>query len=129
MIQEATKKKDHSFLYIASTISFVIAGIILTSIINKTKSSTDIRSRASAQDGVAASAVIAEINYDNNTVVVNQLTFSSSPNKNMGSFIVTLPENTDINTFASGGNVKLTIDASTLNITKHTLTAKEIRKK
>lgn len=126
MTQETTKK-DHSFLYITSTISFIIAGIILTSIINKTRSSTDIRSRASTKDGVNATAVIAEIKEDN-TIIVNQLTFSSSPNKNMGSWIVTLPANADSNTFASGGNVKLTIDPSTVNITKHTLTAKEMKK-
>ncbi len=124
-----TKKKDNATLYLVTTVAFIITGIILTGIINKNRVSTDIRSRASATSGIAATAVVNEINYDNNTVVVDQLLFASSPEKNMGSWIITPPTATKLDALVTGMKVKITIDPMTLDIGKHMLTAKEIKKK
>lgn len=123
------KKKDNSLLYLVSTVAFIIAGIVLTGIINKTRVSTDIRSRASVTSGITATAVINEINYNDNTIIVDQLTFTSSPDKNLGSWNITPPTSANMDALLSGTKVKITIDPATLDIEKHTLTAKEIKKK
>jgi len=121
------KKKDNSLLYLVSTIAFIIVGIILTGIINTNKSSsTDIRSRASATSGIDATAIVSEVKND--TVLVDQLTFTSSPQKNMGSWIITPPTSAKLETFTDGTKIKIIIDPTTLKIETHTLTAKEIKK-
>lgn len=122
----ATKKKDNSFLYLISTLAFIIVGIVLTSIINTTRTSTDIRSRASATSGIDATAIVNEINDD--TILVDQLVFVSSPQKNMGSWIITPPASAKLETLTIGTKVKIIIDPATLKIEDHTLTAKEIKK-
>ena len=123
-----TKKNNNSILYLVSTVAFILVGIILTGIINKTRVSTDIRSRASATSGISATGVISEIN-DNATITVDQLTFSSSPEKNMGSWSVTFPTTTNNNILTSGTKIKIIIEPTTLNIESRTLTAKEIKKR
>ncbi len=123
-----TNKKNTSFVYLISTVSFIIVGIVLTGIINKTRVSTDIRSRASATSGIVAHGVVNEINNDG-TITVDQLTFASSPEKNMGLWTVTFPTTTNDNALVSGTNIKITIEPTTLNIENHTLTAKEVKKK
>ncbi len=122
-----TKKNNTSILYLISTVSFILVGIILTGIINKTRVSTDIRSRASATSGISARGVVQEIN-DDGTMTVDQLTFLSSPEKNMGSWSVTFPTTTKSDALISGTKVKIIIEPTTLNIENHTLTAKEIKK-
>jgi hypothetical protein len=122
-----TKKNNTSILYLVSTVAFILVGIVLTGIINKTRVSTDIRSRASATSGISASAVVNEIK-DDGTITVDQLTFTSSPDKNMGSWSVTFPTTTNNNALVSETNVKIIIEPITLNIENHTLTAKEIKK-
>ena len=122
-----TNKKNTSIVYLISTVSFIIVGIVLTGIINKTRVSTDIRSRASATSGITASAVVSEMN-DDGTITVDQLTFTSSPEKNMGLWTVTFPTTTNSNALVSGSKVRIIIEPTTLNIEDHTLTAKEIKK-
>ncbi len=123
-----TKKKDNTTLYLVSTVAFIITGIILTGIINKNRVSTDIRSRASATSGISATAVVNELEEDG-TMTVDQLTFMSSPEKNMGSWNVTFPTTTNSNALVSGTKIKIVIEPVTLNIESHTLTAKEIKKR
>lgn len=122
-----TNKKNTSIVYLISTVAFILVGIVLTGIINKTRVSTDIRSRASATSGITASAVVREMN-DDGTIAVDQLTFTSSPEKNMGLWTVTFPTTTNTNALISGTKVKIIIEPTTLNIENHTLTAKEIKK-
>ena len=122
-----TNKKNTSIVYLISTVSFIIVGIVLTGIINKTRVSTDIRSRASATSGISATAVVNEIK-DDGTITVNQLTFTSSPEKNMGLWTVAFPTTTNNNALVSGTKVKIIIEPTTLNIEDRTLTAKEIKK-
>ena len=122
-----TKKNNTSILYLVSTVAFILVGIVLTGIINKTRVSTDIRSRASATSGISATAVVNEIK-DDGTMTVDQLTFTSSPEKNMGLWTVTFPTTTNTNALISGTKVKIIIEPTTLNIENHTLTAKEIKK-
>jgi hypothetical protein len=122
------EKKDNTILYIASTIAFILMGIILTGIINKTKN-TDLRTRASATSGISATAIVSSIDLNKNVIIVDQLVFASSPTKGMGSWIVTPPSTFKLSSIASGNNISITIDPATLAITSHTLTAKEIKKK
>jgi len=123
-----TKKKDNSFLYLISTIGFIVVGIILTGIINTTKSSTDIRSRASKASGIEATAIISQVDSTKNVVTVDQLIFTSSPQKNMGSWTVTPPPSATLDALTVGAKFKIIIDPITLDIKNHTLTAKEIKK-
>ena len=122
-----TNKKNTSIVYLVSTVAFILVGIALTGIINKTRGSTDIRSRASVTSGISATAVVNGIN-DDGTIMVDQLTFTSSPEKNMGLWTVTFPTTTNNNALISGTKVKIIIESTTLNIENHTLTAKEIKK-
>ncbi len=103
-------------------------GIILTGIINKTKN-TDVRTRASSTNGIAATGVVSSVDSIKNTISVDQLFFVSSPNKGMGSWTVTPPITFNLDSITSGNNISITIDPTTLAITTHTLTAKEIKKK
>lgn len=121
------EKKDNTIIYIVSTISFIIMGIILTTVINNTKSN-DIRLRASATSGIAATATVSKINSDTNSIIVDQLIFVSSPTKGMGSWIVTPPSNFKFSSVTVGDKINLVIDPTTLVIPSHTLSAKEIKK-
>lgn len=122
------QKKDHSFFYLISTLAFIVIGIILTAIINKT-TSHDIRSRASTTNGITATAIVADVGYETNTLTVSQLVFSSSPQKDMGNWTVKLPPSINASTLTVGTKVQLTIDPTIMSITEHTLTAKDVKKK
>ena len=122
-----TPKKDNSFLYIISTITFILLGIILTSVIDQTKAK-DVRARASAISGVNATAVVAEIRQDAGTLVVTQLAFASSPERTMGSWIVTPPSAFKLSSVAVGNTIRLIINPASLAIAEHSFTAKEIKK-
>ncbi|MFH0749661.1 MAG: hypothetical protein V1917_01940 [Candidatus Gottesmanbacteria bacterium] len=122
------EKKDNTIIYIISTISFILMGIVLTGIIDKTKSS-DIRTRASTTSGISATAVVSDIKYDTGTIIIDQLIFASSPEKGLGSWIVTPPSGFKLDSINIGSSIKLMIEPSTFAITSHSLTAKEIKKK
>jgi hypothetical protein len=121
-------KKDKTFLYIISTLMFVLLGIILTSVIDQTKSK-DVRTRASATSGINATATVTAIDSSTNTITVNQLAFTSSKNSSLGQWIITPPSTFLFTSVIAGNNITLVIDPSQMDIQKHTLTAKEIKKK
>lgn len=122
------EKKDNSLIYLVSTLSFIFMGIILTGIINRTQSQ-DVRTRASATSGIAATAVVSDVQYETSTIIVDQLTFQSSPQKNLGQWTVAPPSAFNLDSVVSGNAIRLVIEPTSLAITKHTLTAKEIKKK
>ncbi len=122
------KNKDKTILYIVSTLSFIFLGILITWIIDRTKTN-DLRLRASGAKGISASASVANIAYDTNTIQINGLVFTSSPEKNMGTWTLTPPTSFNVGSVTLGSTVRLTIDPATVNISSHTLTAKEIKTK
>lgn len=123
-----TNKKDNTFLYIISTLSFILLGIILTAVINQAKSK-DTRIRASATAGIEATATVVSVDNEKNTISVNTLTFTSSPDKNLGTWDVTPPSSFVFSSIIPGSVITIKIDASQFDIQNHTLTAKEIKKK
>lgn len=126
---KATKdKKDNTFLYIISTLSFVLLGIILTTVIDQTKSK-DVRTRASATTGINATAVVTAIDSETNTVTVNQLAFNSNENKALGSWVITPPSSFVISSVIPGNTIAIKIDPAQFDIQNHTITVKEIKKK
>ena len=122
-----SNKKDNTFLYIISTVTFLFLGIILTSVINKTKSS-DVRAKASATAGIEATAVITSVDSETNTIKVDGLTFASSKTS-LGSWTITPPSSFLFSSIIVGNNIALKIDPAHFDIQNHTLTAKEIKKK
>lgn len=120
-------KKDRSLLYIITTLAFVLSGIVLTSIINNR--SSDNRTNASAKQGITATAVVADIKLDTNTLIVDQLVFTSSPTTSLGMWTVTPPQQVSLSSLSPGTTIQLVIDPATMTIPAHTLTAKELRKK
>jgi hypothetical protein len=122
-------KKDNTFLYIGSTIAFVLLGVILTSVINSTKPTTNTLVKASATAGVSAIGVVSEVNQDKGTITIDQLAYASSPTRKMGSWVVTPPSTFKLNSVIVGNSVALTIDPVTFSIPNHTFTAKDIKKK
>lgn len=120
-------KKDNTFLYILSTVTFIFLGIILTSVINKTKSS-DVRAKASATNGIEATAVVSSVDSETTSIKVDTLTFASSKTS-LGSWSITPPSSFLLSSIIVGNTIKLTIDPAQFNIQSHTLTAKKIQKK
>ncbi len=125
---DTKNKKDNSFLYIISTLSFVLLGIILTSVINQTKSK-DVRILASATSGIEATAIVTAINSETNSIAVNELAFASSENKKLGAWVITPPSSFVFSSIIPGNTVTIKIDSKHFDIQNHTLTAKEIKKK
>lgn len=122
--------KDNTFLYIASTLAFILLGIILTAVINNTNnSSQDIRSKASATSGVEGTAVITTIDSETNTIIVDNLAFKSSPDKNLGSWTVTAPTAFNYSSIIVGNTITVIIDPLEFDILNHTFSAKKIQKK
>lgn len=121
-------KKDNTFLYIISTLSFVLLGIILTAVIDQTKSK-DVRTRASATSGISATAVVTAIDSGTNTITVNQLAFTSSKDKTLGPWVITPPSSFVVSSIIPGNTVTILIEPTRFDIQNHTLTAKEIKKK
>jgi anti-sigma-K factor RskA len=128
-IMKTTKdKKDNTFLYIISTLSFVLLGIILTTVIDQTKSK-DVRTRASATTGINATAVVTAIDSETNTITVNQLAFNSNENKALGSWVITPPSSFVVSSVIPGNTIAIKIDPTHFDIQNHTITVKGIKKK
>lgn len=123
-----TKKKDNTFLYIISTITFVLLGIILTAVIRQNKPN-DIRTRASATSGIDATATVTAIDSETHSMMVKDLIFTSSNDKNLGTWQVTPPLSFTLSSLIPGNSITLKINPSNFDIQTHTLTAKEIKKK
>jgi len=121
-------KKDNTFVYIISTVSLIFFGIILTAVINKTKSN-DVGVRASATAGIEAAAIITAVDNEKNSITVNELAFASSENKKLGTWVITAPSSFVFSSVIPGNTVTLKIDSKSFDIQNHTLTAKEIKKK
>lgn len=121
-------KKDHSYLYIVSTILFIFLGITLTSIINKNKPE-DIRAKATATTGVEATGTVVSVDSEIGIVKIDSFAFTSSPSKNLGSWTVTIAKKDNLAHIIPGNMVTILMDAKTVSITNRTLTAKEIKKK
>ena len=126
-MNKSKHKKDNTFLYIISTVTFIFLGIILTTVINKTKSS-DVRAKASATAGIEATAVVSSVDSETNAIKVDELTFASSKT-NLGSWTITPPSSFLLSSIIVGNAIKLTIDPTHFDIQTHTLTAKKIQKK
>ncbi len=120
-------KKDNTFLYIISTVTFIFLGIILTTVINKTKSN-DIGVRASATAGIEATAVVSSVDSETNAIKVDELMFANS-STSLGSWTITPPSSFLFSSIIAGNKIKLKIDPTQFNIQAHTLAAKEIKKK
>lgn len=127
-MDKSKQKKDNTFLYIISTLSFVLLGIILTAVINLTKSK-DVRIRASATSGIEATAIVSSIDSETNSIAVNDLAFASSENKKLGAWVITPPSSFVFSSVITGNTVTIKIDSTHFDIQNHTLTAKEIKKK
>lgn len=121
-------KKDNTFLYIISTLSFILLGIILTAVINQTKSK-DTRIRASATSGIEATAIVTSVDSGTNSMTVNDLAFASSENKKSGIWVITPPSSFVFSSVIPGNTVTLKIDSKSFDIQNHTLIAKEMKKK
>ena len=119
-------KNDKSLTYIVSTLGIIFFGIILTNVINKVKSN-DVRSRASATSGIQATAVILSVDAD--TLTVNNLTFNTNPKNNLGIWKITPPNTFSLSSVNAGSTIQITINPSLFLVSKHTLTATEIKKK
>jgi hypothetical protein len=127
-MQAPKDTKSNTFLYIISTLTFIFLGIILTSVIDQTKSK-DVRTRASATAGIEATAMITEVDNETRSITVNNLLFASSPNKNLGTWVMTPPSSFLLHSVISGNTISILIDANSFDIVNHTLTVKEIKKK
>jgi len=125
---DTKNKKDNTFLYIISTLSFILLGIILTSVINQTKSK-DVRIRASATAGIEATAIVSAIDSETNSVTIKDLALASSKNKNLGTWVMTPPSSFVFSSIIPGNTITIKIDTTRFDIQNHTLTAKEIKKK
>jgi hypothetical protein len=120
--------KDRSYLYIALTLLFILSGIALTTIIDKNKPQ-DVRAKASATQGVEAVGVVDSVITASGTVVVSSLVFASSPSTSLGTWTVTAQKPENLTTLIPGDTVKILMDAKSMSVAHHTLSAKEIKKK
>lgn len=121
-------KKDNSYLYIVSTILFIFLGIILTGVINKNKPA-DIRAKATATTGVEATGTVVSVDSATGSILIDAMTFNSSPAKDLGSWTITVTKKNNLAQIIPGTKVTILIDAKSVSIPNRTLTAKEIKKK
>lgn len=124
------KKSDHTMLFIFISIAIVLSGIVITSLINSSKTEgEDIRARASTSNGLTYFATVSETNRDMNAIVVTSLMPHNNDKVNFGTWIVTPPGGFNFSDFTVGTKVALKVDPKTFLIDKHTLVAKEITKR
>ena len=127
VMTQKIKKKDNTFLYIISTVTFIFLGIILTTVIDMTKPNT-VGVHASATAGIEATAVVSSVDSETNAIKVDELMFANS-STSLGSWTITPPSSFLFSSIIVGNKIALKIDPAHFDIQSHSLTAKEIKKK
>lgn len=129
------KSGGKGILLFYGSVGFIVLAIIFVAILDRIKpdSSTDVRAKASAKSTLEVQAVVTSIDTAANTMTVSSLQFtnkgtSDGKMRNLGNWTVMLPQDGSPANFSPGSNITITVIPSTMNATKHTLTANKIKK-
>jgi hypothetical protein len=121
-------KKSNLYIFLGS-VAFIIAAIVMTSVISFNKSdtkNTDVRARASGSSVMVLKGTILEYDETNSLAVVDNMTFEDSTEKTLGTWKVTYPPTFNPASFPAGSKVKITAKPALFQISTKTLTATEI---
>src|SRR3989344_729131 len=133
------KKKATSFPYLFGSVLLILSAIIATTILGSIKSSPeDIRARAGNGAGIRFTAVVSSVDETNGTVTVTNVVFAGVdvsifgaqgvPQAALkGDWVVTTSGEANLGMLSQGTKVEVFADPGTIDIAKHTLTAKKIK--
>ncbi len=129
------KSGGKGILLFYGSVGFIIIAIVFIAILDrvKTNSSTDVRAKASAKSTLEVQGTVVSVDSSTNTMTVSNLQFvnkgtSDGKVRNLGEWIVTLPEGISPSSVSPGTRVTITVIPSTMNATRHTLTAYKVAK-
>lgn len=124
-------QKNNSIIYIFLSLLLVVAAIITTAVINRTRSpgasSQDIRARADASSPLQFTGTVSSVDENKGVLVVDNLQFASgSSGSTLGLWTVTPPAGFSLASIGTGTKVTIFADGATFLIKSHTLTATQI---
>ena len=113
------------------SIGLIVLAIGLVAILDRTSSTSspesDIRARAATVKTLQMNGTVTSIDQTNGSLTVDNMYFAdvsrSGEATNLGTWVVTVPANFNLDSVSPGTNVVIGIDDKTLLANKHTVTA------
>lgn len=126
----ASNKVPKSLLYFIASIGFIVVAIIMSFIIEKTKSSgTGTRARAGVTNTLKVNGTVTSV--DNGVLTVDNVFFAddsrSGPAVNYGTWEVTPPPGYNAASSGPGTTIAITIEAKTFDISSRKVKATKIQ--
>jgi hypothetical protein len=122
--------KSKANLFIFGSITLILLAIALVAILNKnTPSGTpvDVRARAGTQATLKFTGTVTSVSEAKGTIEVANFQISDTSRsgnpQNLGDWTVTAPADFNLLTVSPGTGVIIGVDASTLSVTSHEVTA------
>lgn len=121
------QKQFNTLPYIGASLALIIVAIVFSAFLNQRQSSNaDIRARATTAGLVKVTGIVAEVNENDGTIMVDNVAFEDST-KNLGSWTVTPPTSFSLSSAYPGAKLLLTVDPPTMLAQLKTFTALEIK--
>ena len=119
--------KNPNLLLVGSVV-FILLAVALVAILDKSSSSSnsanDVRARAATHQALALVGTVSAVDEGKGTVTVDNVLFASNTSgQNLGSWIVTAPSGFNFATVSPGMKLTIGVDATTFQVTTHTMTA------
>jgi hypothetical protein len=121
--------KKSTFLLFLGSVGLIIAAIVFTSLVNfnsDPQKNTDVRARAAQVGLVNFTGRISQYDETNSLVVVDNLAFTDTQGKSLGTWQVTYPATFVPAKFPAGTTIKITAKPTMFDISAKTLIAAEI---
>lgn len=119
--------KNPNHLLLGSVV-FILLAVALVAILDKSSSNNnanDVRARAATVQALALTGTVSAVDATKGTVSVDNVAFANSTGtpQNLGSWVVTAPGGFNFALVSAGSKVTIGVDASSFQVTSHTMTA------
>jgi hypothetical protein len=123
--------KKSNILLFGGSVGLIIAAIVLTALIDFSRSNQKTSIPVRATKTVSTMVVVGRVSSFDETahiLVVDNVRFDDSKDKSLGSWRITPPESFVFSSYPIGTDVKITVNPVTFQIADKTFTAYEIEK-
>jgi anti-sigma-K factor RskA len=123
--------KKSNILLFGGSIGLIIAAIVVTSLIDFSRSNkkTTVPVRASKTvSSMQFTGVVASFDQQTQTLIVDDLRFADSDEKSLGTWNITPPASFNSAVYGQGAKIRITANPVTFQIATKTLSAYEIEK-
>jgi hypothetical protein len=119
----------NTFLLFVGSVGLIIAAIVITGVIDFSKSNTkntEVRAKAANVTYMKLSGMISEYDETSSLVTVDNVKFTETDAKPMGTWKVTYPATFNPSKFPAGSRINIMVNPTQFDISAKTITAAEI---